>query len=325
MVTIPPNVNEWSRGLLIDLLEEGYDENNFLEFKSKINTETKKIPITACAFANTTGGFLVFGIDNDKGKKKTMEDRLIGLEDSDQLKSQINNQLQNIRPNISIEDIIFRDANIRLPDGNVIVILKVEKSRVGPHQYDHIFYKRGPNGNIPMEIDEIKEAILHSKKSENMLTMLSNEGANLIDTLKGIQILFENRKFERAFLQINNIVYDSFIHFVYHFSYLYNDKIQDASYVLMAELNRLIRNNNQTERLKMKDLSDTTLQLFITNVKNCIENLENLKNGLRIDFVEIINSLEKDVSQEMKEEMAKKIKEIKKQEINSINPKTVST
>lgn len=325
MVTIPPNVNEWRRGLLIDLLEEGYDENNFLEFKSKINTETKKIPITACAFANTTGGFLVFGIDNDKSKKMTIDERLVGLEDSDQLKSQINNQLQNIRPNISIEDVIFRDANIRLPNGNVIVILKVEKSRVGPHQYEHIFYKRGPNGNVQMEIDEIKEAILHSQKSENMLIMLSSEGATLMDMLKGVQILFENKKLERASYQINNIVYDSFRHFLYHFSYLYDDKIQDASYVLIVELNRLIKNNGQIERLKVKDLSDDLLELFIINIKNCISNLENLKNSLRLDFVQIKNSLEADASQEMKEEMAKKIKEIKKQEINSINTKNAST
>ncbi|MGI0045901.1 MAG: AlbA family DNA-binding domain-containing protein [Nitrosotalea sp.] len=149
MVHIPEDVEQWDFGLLANLVHEGYDENETLEFKSVLNESTHRIPKTACAFANTKGGFLVFGINNDRTKELTFEQRLMGLDDSDQLKRNIIDQIQNIKPSIPIDNLIFKKSNIKLPNNKVSVILKILKTTVGPHQYDHIFYKRISNGNEP--------------------------------------------------------------------------------------------------------------------------------------------------------------------------------
>ena len=79
----------WSRGKIIDLVDEGYDENDNLEFKKEINLEGERLPKSVCASANTYGGTIIFGIDNDREKALHVDQRVIGLEDSDQLKRTI--------------------------------------------------------------------------------------------------------------------------------------------------------------------------------------------------------------------------------------------
>ena len=84
MVNIPPSVDDWTLGTITDLLNEGYDEDVQLEFKSEVNDTTEKIPKTACAFANTIGGFIVLGVDNDRTKDLNIMQRICGIDDSDE-------------------------------------------------------------------------------------------------------------------------------------------------------------------------------------------------------------------------------------------------
>ena len=89
---IPKNISDWNLDTINKLIQLRDAESENLDFKEIVTDITKEI----CAFANTTGGFLVFGIAPDKnsihktilgykkiGFKKGKEDE-IGLEISNQ-------------------------------------------------------------------------------------------------------------------------------------------------------------------------------------------------------------------------------------------------
>jgi len=324
MVNIPEALNDWTRGLLIDLIEEGYDENEFLEFKSKIDSKTKRIPITTCAFTNTKGGFLIFGIDNTRKKNMTSEEQLVGLEDSDQLKAQINNQIQNIKPNIPIECVRFRDSNIQLPTGRVIVILKIYKSMIGPHQYENIFYKRVSNGNSPMELDEIKENILTSKKSQQMITLLKDYGGVELDLLEAIKLLIDYKDFLKALDYIHLLSMETFNHFLYEHSYLYNEDIQEKAATLVYGLNQLITNQNTAYRRIAggQEYFDDAMPLFSENVLECINSMKKLEELLNIQYVEPSKSFKRELEDKFKTELDAKIRDIAK-ETNSLKTQEI--
>ena len=96
MVKIPENLEEWSLGTITDILHEGYEESESLELKKDPFSENERIGKVACAFANTKGGIIIIGIDPER--KKDLHERIIGLDESDQLKRTIVDQLKNVRP-----------------------------------------------------------------------------------------------------------------------------------------------------------------------------------------------------------------------------------
>jgi len=315
MAKIPENVNEWSRGILVDLLDEGYDENLRLEFKSKIDSNTKRIPITACAFANTKGGFLIFGLDNDRKKKLTTEQRLVGLDDSDQLKSQINNQIRIIKPSIPIENIEFKESNIPLPNGKVIVILKISKTLVSPHQFKEIFYKRVANGNAPMDVEEIKNAIIESQKSSRMLSLLEGEEELLMDVLNTMTLLVVHGQGLRALNLLKHIDYSTFKHFLYNYSHFYSIEANQALSGLVYDLSRLHRNEAANrETLENPDDYEKEVKIFKENIENSIRLIKKINPLFGIRYIERKSGLFDIISKEIKTEMSKEIKEKKASE-----------
>lgn len=311
MANIPEKVNNWTRGTLVDLLDEGIDENIQLEFKSEINFETKKIPKTACAFANTKGGFLIFGVNNDRTENITTERRLVGLEDSDQLKSQINDQIRNVKPSIPIENIEFRESNIILPDSKVIVVLKISKSLMNPHQFENIFYKRVANGNAPMDVEEIEDEFIESQKSARMLRMLEQEEILLMDVLNSMKTCLEEDDIVETLNFVKHLDYSALTHFLYNYSVFYDDDIQELTYFLVRELHRLETNEKVARPIAPSDDDyNDTKNVFITNVENCIKYVKTINEKLELSYNErkggFLTKIKEEIADRKKESTALK-------------------
>ena len=88
-------------------------ENKILEFKRELNASNKeKVLQTIIAFANGSGGNLVFGIGNNR--------EVIGVEHPFELEEQISNMVfDSISPNIRIDAIFFTEEN------KTLVVIKV--------------------------------------------------------------------------------------------------------------------------------------------------------------------------------------------------------
>lgn len=221
MKKIPENIEDWSLGVITDLIHEGYEENEQLEFKGEINSESDRIGKTCCAFANTGDGVIVFGVDDDRSK--SLQTRLHGLEESNQLKRKIVDQIKNIKPPIPLKYLIFKSNNVKASiEGRVFIILKILRSNEGPHQYQNIFYKRISDGNEPMTFEEISNQIIESRRTGRILSMIMSE-AGLIDAyLKMMEENIKNNSLEIALDTGLDISVDAFSYFFYNQAYLYS-------------------------------------------------------------------------------------------------------
>ena len=96
MVLIPANLSQWNFEVIKDLVDKGYLEADEFEFKPAIknrdpNLQTRIVE-TACGFANTDGGFIIFGV-KDMGNKT--DDRITGIDKSDDLATQFGDKLKH--------------------------------------------------------------------------------------------------------------------------------------------------------------------------------------------------------------------------------------
>lgn len=103
---------------LLELIEEG--ENIQCEFKRKFST-SEKIAREMIAFANTKGGYLLFGVDDDK--------KIVGVESEKETSELVNDTAANhCEPKIDIY-IEYKEV-----DGKEIVIVEVPESKNKPHR-----------------------------------------------------------------------------------------------------------------------------------------------------------------------------------------------
>src|SRR4051812_5459290 len=80
---IPRSLNEWTKDSLTELLDKRLFEPESFDFKTyragtKSEQEKRDIRKDCCAFANSAGGFLVYGVGDDK--RLPTKDRLVGIE-----------------------------------------------------------------------------------------------------------------------------------------------------------------------------------------------------------------------------------------------------
>ncbi len=103
---------------LLELIEEG--ENIQCEFKRKFSTP-EKIAREMLAFANTKGGYLLFGVDDDK--------KIIGVESEKETTELVKDTALNYcEPPINYI-IEYKEVN-----GKEIVIVEVSESKTKPHR-----------------------------------------------------------------------------------------------------------------------------------------------------------------------------------------------
>lgn len=163
-------------GHILNLLAEEKTELKQLEYKRELPPSREEIaglrksgllkdnkdPIVefACdvsAMANSEGGDILFGVDED-----TLNLAPIEIGDWDKTRSRLEQLiLSNIEPRL----IAFDFRPVEVTPGKFLVILRVPKSLIGPHQISSgrdKFWMRHPGGKHPMDIAQIRAAFLSS-------------------------------------------------------------------------------------------------------------------------------------------------------------------
>lgn len=155
--------------LQIIIGNEDYRENEYLDYKfsfsflepetNKDNREMKKREFRndVCSFANTEGGYLLFGIGENNGCASSIEGVYIPEDNIDKFELNIRNAFNRIEPKSPSVSFHF----IKLKNGKYVVILYVKHDGFAPYihiedEKNYKIYKRYGNEKRIMTYNELK-------------------------------------------------------------------------------------------------------------------------------------------------------------------------
>ncbi len=145
---------------LLDFIEEG--ESLHIEFKRKFSSP-EKIAREVIAFANTKGGFLIFGIDDDKS--------VVGVESEKSEAELIKDVAQNYcEPPVNY-NLSYIDLN-----GKEIVVVEIPESDSKPHRIQD-FNKRLDLNDAVVTIRVNDKSVIASKEMIKIMQARSNGAA----------------------------------------------------------------------------------------------------------------------------------------------------
>jgi hypothetical protein len=157
---ISKRLEEISEADLDHLLANSVSEGKTIEYKRALpdnsDGDKKEFLADVSSFANTTGGDLIFGVNEERGLPTAIPG--LAFPDSDhevrRLDSIINDGLEpRVRYTIRV---VQREANVP------VLIVRTERSWIGPHRvvfkgHDK-FYARNSAGKYPMDVSELRSA-----------------------------------------------------------------------------------------------------------------------------------------------------------------------
>ena len=130
---------------------------------------------TCCAFANSEGGFIVYGIADNRSLPTS--ERIMGLDINTDFPEHFGNYPRSCVPSISWK---FRNPPIALNDDRVLHIVHIPRSWSSPHavgdpEQDWQFVKRTNKGNEGMSIEEVRLGYLNFYEKRIKLQLLRSE------------------------------------------------------------------------------------------------------------------------------------------------------
>jgi hypothetical protein len=177
-------ITEITRDDLQSLISEKYEERRTLDYKVKLHGKNdgdiKEFLADVSSFANTSGGLILYGIQEDEGKPVSLEG-CQGNPDAEQLRLE-NSIRDGLRPRIhGVES-----HTVPIAAGTWVLILGIPKSLAAPHMVTYKgtsrFYARKSNGKYQLEVDDIRAAFA---LSEDLHTRLRNWRLDRLTKIEG--------------------------------------------------------------------------------------------------------------------------------------------
>ena len=145
------------------LIDNSVLEGKTIEYKQSLpsnsDSDKKEFLADVSSFANASGGYLIFGIIEDRktGIPKSVEG--LSIENVDQEILRLENMIKDgIEPRILSVTI----RHINLSNSKVALLVRIPKSWISPHRvifgsHDK-FYSRSSNGKYPLDVGELRIA-----------------------------------------------------------------------------------------------------------------------------------------------------------------------
>jgi hypothetical protein len=190
---VPRTVNEWTLESLKHLLEQRYFEPEAFDYKSMLphsrDDDGKGRLRDACAaFANSAGGFLIFGIADDV--RLPPDQRLVGLAPTVDFPVQFGSFPAQVTPSVRWE---FRNPAIRLANGSFVHVVWFPRSWNRPHAVGRpeeglLFPKRTNKGTEFMSYEEVRMNFLGYYEKRLKLQLLQAELQNIMADAQSLVI-----------------------------------------------------------------------------------------------------------------------------------------
>jgi hypothetical protein len=150
------------------LCEDRVLESRYLDFKVKAvgrgDSDKRDFLADVCAFANASGGDLLFGVKTKDGAA----DEVCGIDvaNPDEQKQFLVNLVRD-----GLEPRIISGLDLKwlpMEESRGIMIVRVHRSWLAPHRVTFLnnmkFYVRNPSGNHPMSVDELRQHFLAGRE-----------------------------------------------------------------------------------------------------------------------------------------------------------------
>jgi hypothetical protein len=286
-VKIPNSLVEWTFDVVDKLISDRIFEGYKLDYKKDL-PDSDTITSLCCAFANTEGGFIIFGIDDSSvfsidGLKY---DKEYGNKFGAKLKAE--------------PEVKFSIKSIEIPKiDKYLYVFEIPKSDLSPHTNQdpekRKFWKRGNGKKILMTLEEIRQSFQRELKVENnMLNQLIRESG----------LSEPKRQLKHKIYYIKRILsyYDIVIK-------NYNRFKSTASIFLPIPF---LGNDEKINKLHYPLIRDSkiffdSIKSFVDAAKEDIRKIEYMLNDPRIGdkFINVINESKKFIESYMFEENTK--------------------
>ena len=176
----PRVLGDWSVEAILDILAKGLFETEDFDSKealpdSRDAAGKARLRGACCALANSYGGFLVFGVANDRSLSPPA--RLVGVSHKLDFPEHFGSHPQHCIPAV---DWSFRNPPLALGLGRVVHIVHIPKSWKAPHSVGSAaegwrFLKRTNKGDEGMSMEEIRASFLGFYEKRLRLALLRAE------------------------------------------------------------------------------------------------------------------------------------------------------
>lgn len=168
MISRPARLEDWSLALVHEIAASGLSENDWYDLKGNLQGQAEHQRKIVAAFANTQGGFLIFGVTNDR--------QVNGIDNTELPRDFGNKLTHGLTPSVSFS---FA-APMTVSGAASVWVCEVPRSQRGPHAVllnDHwIFPRRTESGsNVTMNVEEIRMAFQDTETRRIKLVHLSSE------------------------------------------------------------------------------------------------------------------------------------------------------
>lgn len=197
-ITPQTSLEDWNAEAILTLLDRDEGEGYFHDFKTALNapdpSHNRNIRKAAASFANTSGGFLVFGV-KDKAQAAGRE-RFIGISDVSEFAKQLTNKLSGneVVPPVAFEGPRVIPIEHSGSPRNVVVV-RVPESQLKPHGISESggpleFWMRGNSTAVVAPYASIMKMVQESSDTRNWLAALYLD-ADYIDTFADQMVIAE--------------------------------------------------------------------------------------------------------------------------------------
>lgn len=178
---IPKNLSDWTLEIIEDMLIKGLFESEHFDYKERLPTNkadqagVQRMQKSCCAFANSNGGFLIFGVSDDVNL--SAKERLVGIDTDIDFPEGFGNFPKNCTPSIYWD---FLNPALQLPNKKIIHVVHIPKSSHAPHAMGDSesgwkFPKRTNKGTEGMSVEEIRHGFLGYYEKKLKLNLLLSE------------------------------------------------------------------------------------------------------------------------------------------------------
>lgn len=209
-ITPVTQLSEWSKEWIKQILDQDLSEGYLYDFKTDISTKDQSLTKVVTSFANTQGGFIIFGIKD--GESATGWKRLHGVTDKKEFAKKLSDTLSNSKvvPTIFFEDPKFLSVPYENRTYDVAVV-KINSSEFKPHAVvgsDGLlkFWVRNNQTATAMTYPVLTKTIEESTQLRNWLAALYLDTEYVESFAEKMVILEAQREDSIPVVKINSIV-----------------------------------------------------------------------------------------------------------------------